>query len=344
MSANKKNQTKTKVPEDDFIDSGCCSGPIDQWPGEDTSKDEKVLVDIDSGLVEDVDDSGPLTEGVTNLKLVDTSIPDTQHFTYRITAPDHKDIPPAHLREFYIPDDDGDTQLHIASIHGCEKSVATLVKLCPNRALLDLTNNQEQTPLHLAVMSGNAIVTRMLVRAGLSLEIRDRLGETPLHKATLAGKVECLQALLAPVPEHPPRKLSSVLNQNNYNGQACVHLAASSGHLETLQTLVFYGADINAMENLAGWTALHIASRRGDSRIVQYLKERCAGVWTRARDYGGRTPKRLARHTPAARLFENDTDSDDDSDSDDDDGYDDGESLFERLRDSLNSSTSINVA
>lgn len=30
-------------------------------------------------------------------------------------------------------------------------------------------------------------------------------------------------------------------------GQACVHLAASAGHQEALQTLVYYGADINAV-------------------------------------------------------------------------------------------------
>lgn len=30
------------------------------------------------------------------------------------------------------------------------------------------------------------------------------------------------------------------------SGQACVHVAASSGYLEALQTLVYYKADINA--------------------------------------------------------------------------------------------------
>lgn len=104
-------------------------------------------------------------------------------------------------------------------MHGCEKSVGTLIRVCPNKALLDVANDDGHTPLHLAVMSGNAVVTRMLVRAGLSLAARDRIGETPLHKATLTGHVECLQALLAPVPENPPRKLASVLNQKNYNGE-----------------------------------------------------------------------------------------------------------------------------
>lgn len=71
-------------------------------------------------------------------------------------------------------------------------------------------------------------------------------------------------------------------------------------------------------ENLAGWTALHIAARRGDARLAAWLAARCAGVQARARDYAGRTPRRLARRTPAARAFANLSD-DSDSDSDDDD-------------------------
>lgn len=71
-------------------------------------------------------------------------------------------------------------------------------------------------------------------------------------------------------------------------------------------------------EHLAGWTALHIASRRGDVRMVQYLRERCAGVVVDAKDFAGRTARRVAKHTPAARLFANDGGNDEESDSDDD--------------------------
>lgn len=71
-------------------------------------------------------------------------------------------------------------------------------------------------------------------------------------------------------------------------------------------------------ENLAGWTALHIAARQGDARLAAWLSSRCAGVQVRARDFAGRTPRRLARRTHAARAFA-DLSDDSDSDSDDDD-------------------------
>ncbi|KAG6445480.1 NF-kappa-B inhibitor cactus [Manduca sexta] len=322
MSAKKGYETK--IVEEENMDSGIVSGELESY---------EISGEVDSGVI----DCDKKYEGVPSevLELTD------KFKSVNVREKSCPDVPP--LADLFHPDNDGDTQLHIASVHGCEKSVSTIIRVCPDKEWLDLPNDYGHTPLHLAVMSGNAVVTRMLVIAGASLAIRDFMGETPLHKATAARNQECLKALLAPVPEQPNRKLSSILDQRNYNGQCCVHLAASIGSVETLQTLVYYGADINARENLAGWTALHIAARRGDVRVVQFLRSRCAGAATRPRDYAGRTPRRLARRTKAAAAFDDKDDSDSDSDSDDDDMYDsDSETLFEKLRESL--STSINVA
>lgn len=96
--------------------------------------------------------------------------------------------------------------------------MGTLIRICPGKTWLEVPNDYGHTPLHLAAMSGNAVVTRMLVIAGVSVCVRDRLGETPLHKATAIHNLGCMKALLAPVPE-TPRKLSSLLEQKNYNGK-----------------------------------------------------------------------------------------------------------------------------
>lgn len=112
-------------------------------------------------------------------------------------------------------------QLHIASVHGCEKAVSTLIRVCPEKAWLDMTNDYGHTPLHLAVMSGNAVVAKMLLIAGASLAVRDYTGETPVHKATEARHMECLKALLT----HQPKKLSSILDQRNYNGESNFQVA-----------------------------------------------------------------------------------------------------------------------
>lgn len=110
-------------------------------------------------------------------------------------------------------------QLHIAAVHGCQKSVSTLIRVCPDKAWLDVPNDFGHTALHLAVLSGHAVVARMLVLAGASVSVRDLSGQNPLHFAALAGHVECIKALIVSVPERPQRMQSSVLNQKNYNGE-----------------------------------------------------------------------------------------------------------------------------
>ncbi|XP_028156386.1 NF-kappa-B inhibitor cactus [Ostrinia furnacalis] len=335
MSADKGFDTK--IPVEINTDSGFLSGPIDRLDSEDlgppseTVKSEYVEENIDSGL--------DLCSGFASIGISDvaTHTSEPSRSSQQSTC-SSEDLP---VRLLFRQDDDGDTQLHIAAVHGCEKTIGILIKLCPEKALLDIQNDYRHTALHLAVMGGFSVVTRMLVLAGSSLAVRDICGRTPVHIAAETSNVDCLKALLAPIIEQPHRKLGPILNQKDYNGQTCVHAAAAAGHVKTLQTLVHYGAEINAREGLAGWTALHIAARRGDVRLSQYLLEQCAGVVKNPRDNGGRTPRRLAKRTAAERLFAN-VHADSDSESEDDDDYDsEGENLFERLRDNLNP---INVA
>ncbi|KPJ13326.1 hypothetical protein RR48_03534 [Papilio machaon] len=97
-------------------------------------------------------------------------------------------------------------------------------------------------------------------------------------------------------------------------------------------------------EGLAGWTALHIAARRGDARLCSALLQR--GASPRARSMAGRTPRAMAARTAARHAFAalptDDSDTDTDSEDDGDEMFDsDTESLFEKLKESANL---INVA
>ncbi|XP_023934945.1 NF-kappa-B inhibitor cactus [Bicyclus anynana] len=350
MSAKKVSETNTKVFEDENTDSGFLSGPLSEQllSSEDLSEEADAPVapaapdsskkvtssstELDSGI------DLCLSECLENVTLSEP--PRTTVPLIQLDEPDRsRDALP--LSILFQQDDDGDTQLHIAAVHGCEKSVGTLINVCPDKAWLDVPNDYGHTPLHLAAMSGQATVTRMLVIAGASIASRDLTGDTPLHKAVAGNYTECLRGLLTPVTDRPMRKLSTVINQKNYKGQTCVHLAATAGRVELLQMLVFYGADINARDGLAGWTALHVAARRGDVSLTQYLLQRCSGVATDARDYAGRTPRRLARKNRAATLFANVDESDASSSEDEYDSDSDSDNLFDKIRQSINP---INVA
>ncbi|KAI5638893.1 ankyrin repeats (3 copies) domain-containing protein [Phthorimaea operculella] len=336
---------------DETTDSGFLSGPIDRLPGDEEEEIEKEKEACDSGNVKSASVSISVTEPLdSGLDLCLSECLDSLRVSETESAPPpplDTDIPP--LSFLFQQDDDGDTQLHIAAVHGCQKSVSTLIRVCPDKYWLNLPNDYGHTPLHLAVMSGHAIVARMLVQAGALLGLRDLRGDTAIHTATRGKHMDCLQALLAPIDMRPNKGLVKILNQKNYEGQTCVHVAANLGHIPTLQTLLYYGADINAREGLAGWTALHIAARRGDVRLAQHILERCDGVQSRARDYAGRTPRKMALKNPAfsgkdgQKLWKA-LPEDSDTESEDDDEYDsdDPESLFEKIRGSIATAVATN--
>jgi len=73
-----------------------------------------------------------------------------------------------------------------------------------------------QTPLHLAVITGQTDVVRCLLEAGASPNCADRKGLNSLHLAVVSNCVECLRALLT-LGHHPVD-----LNAMNYEGKNCV--------------------------------------------------------------------------------------------------------------------------
>jgi ankyrin repeat protein len=53
-----------------------------------------------------------------------------------------------------------------------------------------------QTPLHLAVLTGNAEIAQMLISFGAQPSVKDRNGNTALHLAVLHGNLDCVKAIL----------------------------------------------------------------------------------------------------------------------------------------------------
>jgi len=60
-------------------------------------------------------------------------------------------------------------------------------------SLLDLQNYEfRQTALHLAILTDQPAVVRLLVNCGASCDIRDRHGNTALHLACSRGFIQCI--------------------------------------------------------------------------------------------------------------------------------------------------------
>ncbi|XP_023218350.1 NF-kappa-B inhibitor cactus-like [Centruroides sculpturatus] len=102
-------------------------------------------------------------------------------------------------KEIFRQDHDGDTLLHIAVIKGSLDLVKSFVQAVPHPDFLDIINDLHQTPLHLAVLTGQPKIARTLVVAGATVDLRDRHGNTALHIACRCGDISCVQALISQI-------------------------------------------------------------------------------------------------------------------------------------------------
>jgi ankyrin repeat protein len=167
------------------------------------------------------------------------------------------------------PDEDGDLPLHIAVVRD-EYSVAmNLIKVMSILGTsLDSYNKLKQTPLHLAVLTGNLPLVRALVSAGASPSAVDRNGLTCVHHAVQLSNTDCLRCLLG----NSARNIEAL----NYDGLTALHLAAKHGNIAAVDVLLRAGAQIDACDGKNGRTALFYAVERNDSPLVALLLTRGA--------------------------------------------------------------------
>ncbi|KAG5311249.1 CACT inhibitor, partial [Acromyrmex insinuator] len=188
---------------------------------------------------------------------------------------------------YYMQDDDGDTQLHIAIVQGFMEAAFCLIRMAPDPCLLDTMNYDWQSPLHLAVLTHQPLIIRRLILAGADLSLRNFHGNTALHLACKNGDLACAKALTDPLSSIERNKLISGqmipalpqnLEQRNYRGEMCLHVAATNGYVDLVRLLLRLGADLKAKEGLAGYTALHLAVEHQYWSLFDFLLLECQSV------------------------------------------------------------------
>ncbi|XP_012153626.2 uncharacterized protein LOC100881453 isoform X1 [Megachile rotundata] len=180
--------------------------------------------------------------------------------------------------------------------------------------LVNAPDAEGHTPLHLAVIAGDTQLVAVLLANGADVNAKDLEGHSVLHWATVCGETECVRLVLAAGarPSTPDLRGGSPLH---YAAQCCGAAATAElavpkkVGLRVLQTLLEFGADVNAKDEdgrqpilwaasagsveavlaLAraggsaaagaadkdGLTALHCAASRGHARCVEALINLC---------------------------------------------------------------------
>ncbi|CAG0894492.1 unnamed protein product, partial [Darwinula stevensoni] len=142
-------------------------------------------------------------------------------------------------------------------------------------ALLN-ANKAGLTPIVLAIKHGHVDVVQWLLENSNNVELREG-GRSLLHWAAKYGQYEVLCWLLRSLP---PEDVEMMINSVDENGNTVVHLAARSGNISLLMTLLQRGEPSLCLltKNKRGLTPVEVANIAGHGDCAHYLNIYEAGL------------------------------------------------------------------
>lgn len=138
------------------------------------------------------------------------------------------------------------------------------------------------TPLHSAAEFGSPQIIEDLIYLGANVNATNQNRQTPLHRAVYNRNIQVMEKLLEYVDDLNPREI---------NDWTPLHHAAQAGRLATIETLINAGADVDS-QLTDGWTALHLAANAGNVYIAEALLT--AGADRNIENNAGDTPFDIA--------------------------------------------------
>ncbi|XP_061493944.1 SH3 and multiple ankyrin repeat domains protein 3 isoform X2 [Rhineura floridana] len=181
---------------------------------------------------------------------------------------------------FHDPDT-GECPLTMAA--QLEYCVEVIKALKNGGAHLDFRTREGMTALHKAVRCWNHTALMTLLDLGASTDYKDSRGLTPLyHSSMVGGDPYCCELLL-----HDYAKVGCI----DENGWQEIHQACRYGHVQHLEHLLFYGADMTA-QNASGNTALHVCALYNQESCARVLLFR--GASKDIRNYNSQTAFQVA--------------------------------------------------
>uniref|UniRef100_H9GCQ0 Ankyrin repeat domain 27 n=1 Tax=Anolis carolinensis TaxID=28377 RepID=H9GCQ0_ANOCA len=136
---------------------------------------------------------------------------------------------------------------------------------------VDVTNQDAQTPLHVAALYGHADLVALLLKRGADVGAKDASHAVPLHLACQNGHLEVVKAL---IENHAKQNKKDIL------GNTPLIYACLNNYQEIVAFLIQHGALVN-LSNNQGNTSLHTAVIGSNEAVVQLLLQHGASTHIR---------------------------------------------------------------
>ena len=158
------------------------------------------------------------------------------------------------------------TPLIIATM---ENHVEVMKYLLQKGADISLTTGspKRRSALHIASEHGSIAAIELLLSGGLSVDLRDGEGNTPLVCAAACGQIEAVNCLLNHGAD-PSLK--------GKDGWSLLHFAAQSGNVIIIETMLSKGLDIDSRGETLGLTPLMVSIIFEKLEAAKYLLEKGA--------------------------------------------------------------------
>ena len=156
-----------------------------------------------------------------------------------------------------------------AAIHDAAKSGALeqIQHLVVKGADVNARTIRGETPLMVAAIAGNGEIVNYLLQRGADINAQSTSGLTALHAAAYTGETEIVLLLVT--------RGAAVNDSSNRFGTTPLILATEENHIETVDSLLEHGADINAVE-VNGFNATSKAGWREQWEVLKLLLARGA--------------------------------------------------------------------
>lgn len=219
-------------------------------------------------------------------KFGDLNVNTTETYNNELSVQNYSEI------DLCRQDEDGDTVLHVIILCLFGETALTIIQLVEDIDYLNIRNNFLQTPLHLAVLTGQSDIARALVKKGADVTMADRRGDTALHIACRKGD-QVVVSLLVLSFKNDIFSRVKYFDMKNNEGLTCMHIAAQKQKFIILGHLFAKGADVNIGDAKSGRTLLHFAVENNQIQTVSILLTH-PGIDVNCRTFKGETPLVIA--------------------------------------------------